>query len=191
MKYNCELIEDILPLYVENMVSDNTKVIIQDHLKECNRCREKYMIMQQGEIPSSAPKVNDFQMLKSRILFEIILSVIVEFIALMFLFKYVLITNGYIYIVFSIFVFLPLISFLCCFHIADKGLKENILLILTVTIVSAATLVGSRLYQINLAGDHEMPSGWLYVVGGSFGLIPALIGTIAKRCLIWKRRLRK
>lgn len=38
-KYPCGLIEDVLPLYVEGDVSDETKEIVEKHLKECKECR--------------------------------------------------------------------------------------------------------------------------------------------------------
>ncbi|MGE5627982.1 MAG: zf-HC2 domain-containing protein [Solirubrobacterales bacterium] len=39
-KYPCELVEDLLPLYVEGEVSDSTKEIVEEHIKECEKCRE-------------------------------------------------------------------------------------------------------------------------------------------------------
>lgn len=38
-KYPCNLIEDLLPLYVEGDVSDDTKKIVEEHLKECEDCK--------------------------------------------------------------------------------------------------------------------------------------------------------
>lgn len=37
-KHPCELIEDLLPLYVEGDVSDSTKEIVEEHIKECENC---------------------------------------------------------------------------------------------------------------------------------------------------------
>lgn len=34
----CSLIEDLLPLYIENMVNEETKKEIENHLKECPEC---------------------------------------------------------------------------------------------------------------------------------------------------------
>lgn len=39
MRNECNIIRDILPLYVENMVSDDTAAFIEDHLKKCAACR--------------------------------------------------------------------------------------------------------------------------------------------------------
>ena len=36
----CSLIEDLLPLYVEDMVTETSKKEIEEHLKECDRCSE-------------------------------------------------------------------------------------------------------------------------------------------------------
>lgn len=37
---NCNLIEDLLPLYVEGLVSEKTKIDIEEHLKKCDKCSE-------------------------------------------------------------------------------------------------------------------------------------------------------
>ncbi len=38
-RINCSLIEDLMPLYNEGEVSEETKVIIKAHLEECSSCR--------------------------------------------------------------------------------------------------------------------------------------------------------
>lgn len=35
----CSIVQDILPLYVEEMVSDDTVSFVREHLKDCPRCR--------------------------------------------------------------------------------------------------------------------------------------------------------
>lgn len=40
MKMNCEIVEDLLPLYVDDVCSDQSKVAVEDHLQECDRCRK-------------------------------------------------------------------------------------------------------------------------------------------------------
>lgn len=37
---NCNLVEDLLPLYVEGLVSKETNKEIEEHLKKCNKCSE-------------------------------------------------------------------------------------------------------------------------------------------------------
>lgn len=37
-RYPCELIEDLIPLYIEDDLSHATKELIEDHMKECKNC---------------------------------------------------------------------------------------------------------------------------------------------------------
>ena len=39
MKLDCCVVRDLLPLYVENMVSDQTAEQIKQHLAECSDCQ--------------------------------------------------------------------------------------------------------------------------------------------------------
>ena len=41
MKKECSIIRDILPLYTENMVSDETREFIEEHLSVCNECKKE------------------------------------------------------------------------------------------------------------------------------------------------------
>lgn len=38
---NCEVIEDLLPIYVEDMASDSTKALVREHLSNCAACSKK------------------------------------------------------------------------------------------------------------------------------------------------------
>jgi len=39
MRNECNIIRDILPLYVENMVSEDTSEFVKEHLESCPACR--------------------------------------------------------------------------------------------------------------------------------------------------------
>lgn len=45
MKTNCALIKDLLPLYVDDVVSEETKKIIEQHLEECEECRKEWELL--------------------------------------------------------------------------------------------------------------------------------------------------
>ena len=45
----CSMIEDLLPLYVENLVSEDTKKEIEEHIKKCNKCSEELKKISQDE----------------------------------------------------------------------------------------------------------------------------------------------
>ena len=45
MKYEtneCNVIKDLLPNYMENLVSEDTRTYIENHLKECKECRQVF-----------------------------------------------------------------------------------------------------------------------------------------------------
>lgn len=44
-KINCNIIRDILPLYVDDLVCDDTKKMVEAHLKICDSCRNEYRKM--------------------------------------------------------------------------------------------------------------------------------------------------
>ncbi len=47
MKNECNIISDLLPLYTENMVSDDTVSFIEEHLKHCSQCSGVYQQMKE------------------------------------------------------------------------------------------------------------------------------------------------
>jgi len=51
MKISCDIIRDILPLYVENMVSEATKEMVDVHLQECNDCQEELTTLKRSTVP--------------------------------------------------------------------------------------------------------------------------------------------
>lgn len=42
---NCKIIEDLLPAYIDNILSDETKVFVQKHLKTCKKCEQVFQEM--------------------------------------------------------------------------------------------------------------------------------------------------
>ena len=40
MKITCNIIEDLLPLYIDDMVSEDSRQLVEEHLKECASCRK-------------------------------------------------------------------------------------------------------------------------------------------------------
>lgn len=49
MKYPCEIIKDLLPLYVDNIASEKSKNIVDEHLSECDSCKQDYEAMKSYE----------------------------------------------------------------------------------------------------------------------------------------------
>lgn len=43
-KVHCNVIQDMIPLYVENICSEETKVMVGEHVESCEECREMLII---------------------------------------------------------------------------------------------------------------------------------------------------
>ena len=41
-KLRCEIVQDLLPSYVDGLTSDETNEAIKDHLADCVSCRDMY-----------------------------------------------------------------------------------------------------------------------------------------------------
>lgn len=50
MKMKCSVIQDLLPSYVDNICSEDTRELVQEHIAECGQCREKLEQMKNTEI---------------------------------------------------------------------------------------------------------------------------------------------
>ena len=50
MRNECNIIRDILPLYVENMVSDDTASFVREHLEKCDLCRSEAASLRQASV---------------------------------------------------------------------------------------------------------------------------------------------
>lgn len=48
MSMKCSMVEDLLPLYVEGMCSENTTKEVEAHLQKCDKCREKMELSKTG-----------------------------------------------------------------------------------------------------------------------------------------------
>ena len=52
MKIPCDLIVDLLPLYMNNLCSEGSEAIIAEHLETCEKCNE---ILDQMEAAADIP----------------------------------------------------------------------------------------------------------------------------------------
>ena len=48
MKTECSVVRDLLPLYIEDMVSTETAQYINEHLKNCNECQAELANLKEG-----------------------------------------------------------------------------------------------------------------------------------------------
>jgi len=57
MNRNCNIVRDLLPLYVEKMLSADSQAFVEEHLKDCEDCRKELESLKQGD--SSVSMVKD------------------------------------------------------------------------------------------------------------------------------------
>lgn len=49
MKYPCNMIQDLLPLYLDGVCSEESKKAIERHLSECSDCNDFYVAMREAD----------------------------------------------------------------------------------------------------------------------------------------------
>ena len=83
MKLPCAVARDLLPLYAENMVEQETKALIEEHLGECEDCRKKLSEMKAPSEPpvdTAKPLQNLKKQLRKKRLFAAALAALLVFI---------------------------------------------------------------------------------------------------------------
>lgn len=67
-KIECSVVLDLLPLYQDNVVGDETKAIINEHIKTCQCCKEEYELMavELPELSNTTPKDSFLQVAKKQ-----------------------------------------------------------------------------------------------------------------------------
>lgn len=90
MRNECNIVRDILPLYVEHMVSDDTASFVEEHLESCAECREKLTKLKKTaeiadmDISVSTDYVNEaapLKVVKKRLRRKQVLTILLSFVA--------------------------------------------------------------------------------------------------------------
>ena len=58
MKNECSIVQDILPLYVEDMVSEDTAGFVKEHLRGCPECRAELKKLREPVTVQLEPDIN-------------------------------------------------------------------------------------------------------------------------------------
>lgn len=69
MKITCDIIEDLLPLYAEELASEDSRALVEEHLADCSSCRAALSTMKQATPPlpeDALPLANVQKTLKGR-----------------------------------------------------------------------------------------------------------------------------
>lgn len=101
-KVSCDIIKDILPLYLDSVVSDDTKEMVEEHLKTCDFCRKEAAALKKVvALPvnqklqfaeARALKTLRSYLLKRKVIISIV-SVIMAFLVMMGLYSYAVLSK--------------------------------------------------------------------------------------------------
>ena len=58
-KITCNVVRDLLPLYVDDVLSDDSRKLVEEHMRTCNKCRSYYDEMTDDTVPVAAKKAKD------------------------------------------------------------------------------------------------------------------------------------
>lgn len=63
-KINCDIIKDVLPLYLDDVVSEATKEMVEEHLRSCESCRKEAKLLKQDLV---LPSTQNIQLSEARV----------------------------------------------------------------------------------------------------------------------------
>lgn len=95
MKISCNIIEDLIPLYYDEVCSEDSKKIIEDHLKECERCNNYLKSLssenfqEKVNIDTEVVKVNTFKLLKKRLFRKNIKIAIFSIVSIVIIYSFI------------------------------------------------------------------------------------------------------
>lgn len=64
MKISCNIIKDLLPLYIESLESEETRICIDEHLSECDACKKELEQMQRTDILVASTDIEPLKKIK-------------------------------------------------------------------------------------------------------------------------------
>ena len=59
MKIHCNIAKDLMPLYIDDVLSEESKTAVEEHLTACEGCREYYRRMHGPDLPESESEVEE------------------------------------------------------------------------------------------------------------------------------------
>ena len=86
----CNVVRDLLPLYVDDVLSDDSRKVVDDHISDCTECRDLYLKMRNPVVDNDTERYSDGQealkkirrsIIKKRIITALITAVCVVTIA--------------------------------------------------------------------------------------------------------------
>lgn len=157
---SCEIIKDLLPNYIDNVLSDDGKELVNEHIRNCSNCNKEYEIIS-SNIDINTPhivKINYLRKINLRFLIMLILLLVVTVISviLMTFYSEQNFEDGILTLVFLSLVFiLIIIKFIVPLFGVVYGIvylknKNNKMFIIPIIICSVWLIISIYTYISNL-----------------------------------------
>lgn len=85
MKISCDVIRDLLPLYVDEVLSNDSKTLVDEHIEQCESCRDELKKLSEDEVHSCAVNqienkniYDSLNKIRKRISFKIQLTILIS-----------------------------------------------------------------------------------------------------------------
>ncbi|MGM9629135.1 zf-HC2 domain-containing protein [Butyricicoccus sp.] len=168
-RIDCEVIRDLLPLYVEDMASEASRRLVEEHLEECEDCRRKLEEMRAGgtekkPVYSSEPLRELRRQLHRHTAVAVSVTAFVMIGIGLLIWSFCIDgSDAFGYSLIAMYLVLPLASCVCCIFAGRSGSRLKWLVPL--------------LFAVGIAGGiyFIFHSFELFYVA-AFALVPALIG---------------
>ncbi|MBQ8902648.1 MAG: zf-HC2 domain-containing protein [Bacilli bacterium] len=96
MKKNCNIIKDLLPLYIDDVCTNDSRNLVDEHLKECHNCQKELKNLQHTINISKKNDINAFKKIIKKINFKIIRnSIFITLLILVLLFPILYFIGSY------------------------------------------------------------------------------------------------
>jgi len=184
MKIDCYIVEDLLPLYLEKMVSDETYETIKVHLNSCENCKKKYDIMKTGELNINLTKENNFKSYRNHLFVFLMVGIFLQIFFSFIYYKIFFVTRGNILldILMSLYLFMPIFSFLSAHWLSEKKLLLNVIIIMLFAVASVMIP-----YVLFFNSYHKIAYTVLFELT-AYSFIPFIIGFCLEKIFRYSRR---
>ncbi|MDE6433081.1 MAG: zf-HC2 domain-containing protein [Lachnospiraceae bacterium] len=72
---NCNIANDLMPLYVDNVLSEDSKELLENHISDCVHCKEVLERMQSHILIEEDKDIKPFKRIRKKLLFRMIVII--------------------------------------------------------------------------------------------------------------------
>ena len=85
-KLDCEVIKDLLPLYVEDLASPSTRKLVEEHLATCKECQKEEASLGTKMLMPQNTDIKAIQKIRAKLLRKKVSTICISVLAMMLIF---------------------------------------------------------------------------------------------------------